>query len=161
MIHAVAGCCRSVLSGSGVELRHQLAEMLHPEKELSVLGAVVPHAGYIYSGPVAAVVYSRLPKAETYVILGPNHHGLGSPVALSRDSWRTPLGVALPDLELADALAGTIIDHDEPPICRSIPWKYRFPFFRLDFRISDTAHSHGTAGRRDSRGGGRGASPSH
>ena len=46
-------------------------------------------------------------------MLGPNHHGLGSPVALSRDSWRTPLGIVHADLELADALAGTIIDHDE------------------------------------------------
>src|SRR5512136_82171 len=98
---------------SGAELEHQLDGMLHSEKEISCLGAVVPHAGYVYSGQVAATVYSRLPKAETYVIIGPNHHGLGLPVALSRDSWRTPLGVAKPDLELADALAGSIIDHDE------------------------------------------------
>src|SRR5512137_1391592 len=107
---AVAG---QFYPGSGAELGHQLDEMLHPEKELPFLGAVVPHAGYIYSGQVAAEVYSRLPKAETYVIIGPNHHGLGSPVALSRESWRTPLGVVEPDLELADALAGSIIDHDE------------------------------------------------
>jgi hypothetical protein len=109
--------------------------MLHPEKELSFLGAVVPHAGYIYSGQVAAEVYSRLPKAETYVIIGPNHHGLGSPVALSRDSWRTPLGVALPDLELADALAGSIIDHDETAHLHEHSIEVQIPF--LQKRFSD------------------------
>jgi len=97
------------------ELKHQLDEMLGEAKaeELPVLGAVVPHAGYIYSGRVAALVYACLPKRDTVVILGPNHHGRGAPVALSRDSWMTPLGAVSVDLELADALAGTIIDHDE------------------------------------------------
>jgi hypothetical protein len=129
---AVAG---QFYPGSGAELGHQLEEMLHPEKELSFLGAVVPHAGYLYSGQVAAEVYSRLPKAETYVILGPNHHGLGSPVALSRDSWRTPLGVALPDLELADALAGSIIDHDETAHLHEHSIEVQIPF--LQKRFSD------------------------
>jgi hypothetical protein len=129
---AVAG---QFYPGSGAELEHQLEEMLHPEKELSFLGAVVPHAGYIYSGQVAAEVYSRLPKAETYVIIGPNHHGLGSPVALSRDSWRTPLGVALPDLELADALAGSIIDHDETAHLHEHSIEVQIPF--LQKRFSD------------------------
>jgi hypothetical protein len=129
---AVAG---QFYPGSGAELEHQLEDMLHPEKELSFLGAVVPHAGYIYSGQVAAEVYSRLPKAETYVIIGPNHHGLGSPVALSRDSWRTPLGVALPDLELADALAGSIIDHDETAHLHEHSIEVQIPF--LQKRFSD------------------------
>ena len=129
---AVAG---QFYPGSGAELEHQLDDMLHPENELSVLGAVVPHAGYIYSGQVAAEVYSRLPKAETYVIIGPNHHGLGSPVALSRDSWRTPLGVVLPDLELADALAGSIIDHDETAHLHEHSIEVQIPF--LQKRFSD------------------------
>ena len=132
---AVAG---QFYPGSAAELEHQLEDMLHPEKELSFLGAVVPHAGYIYSGQVAAEVYSRLPKAETYVIIGPNHHGLGSPVALSRDSWRTPLGVVLPDLELADALAGSIIDQDEIAHLHEHSIEVQIPFLQtrfLDFKI--------------------------
>ncbi|NPV61144.1 MAG: MEMO1 family protein [Methanotrichaceae archaeon] len=97
------------------ELSRQLEEMFREAdgEELPILGAVVPHAGYVYSGRVAAEVYSRLPERDTVVILGPNHHGLGAPVALSRDSWRTPLGTVEVDQELADALAGTIIDYDE------------------------------------------------
>jgi MEMO1 family protein len=128
---AVAG---QFYPGSGAELEHQLDGMLHPEKEISCLGAVVPHAGYIYSGKVAAAVYSRLPKAETYVIMGPNHHGLGSPVALSRDSWRTPLGVVEPDLELADALSGSIIDHDETAHRREHSIEVQLPFLQKRFQ---------------------------
>ena len=54
-----------------------------PADEKQVLGAVVPHAGYIYSGNTAAYVYSMLPEADTFVILGPNHTGYGSPVSVS------------------------------------------------------------------------------
>jgi len=128
---AVAG---QFYPGSKAELEHQLDSMLHPEKELPFLGAVVPHAGYIYSGQVAAKVYSRLPKAETYVIIGPNHHGLGSPVALSRESWRTPLGVVEPDLELADMLAGSIIDHDETAHLHEHSIEVQIPFLQKRFQ---------------------------
>jgi AmmeMemoRadiSam system protein B len=128
---AVAG---QFYPGSGAVLAHQLDGMLHPEKEISCLGAVVPHAGYVYSGQVAAAVYSRLPKAETYVLIGPNHHGLGSPVALSRDSWKTPLGVAQPDLELADMLAGSIVDHDETAHLREHSIEVQIPFLQKRFQ---------------------------
>lgn len=123
------------------ELRRQLDEMFGgvfsgvSKEELAVLGAVVPHAGYIYSGAVAAEVYARLPKRQTYVILGPNHHGMGAPVALSRDSWRTPLGEVSVDLELADALAGTIIDQDETAHRSEHSIEVQIPF--LQRRFSD------------------------
>ena len=132
---AVAG---QFYPGNGVELKHQLDEMLPKTTDLPILGAVVPHAGYIYSGKVAAEVYSHLPKKDTYVILGPNHHGMGSPVSLSRDSWRTPLGIVEPDLELAEALSGTIIDHDEVAHLREHSIEVQIPFLQTrfqDFRI--------------------------
>ncbi|OPY53384.1 MAG: hypothetical protein A4E49_01492 [Methanosaeta sp. PtaU1.Bin112] len=128
---AVAG---QFYPGSGAELEHQLDGMLHPEEEISCLGAVVPHAGYMYSGQVAAAVYSRLPEAETYVIIGPNHHGLGLPVALSREPWRTPLGVAEPDLELADLLSGSIIDHDETAHRHEHSIEVQIPFLQKRFQ---------------------------
>lgn len=129
---AVAG---QFYPGSGAELEHQLDGMLHTEKELPVLGAVVPHAGYIYSGHVAAAVYSCLPKAETFVIIGPNHTGLGSPVSLSRDTWKTPLGAVEADGEMADALAGGIIDHDETAHLYEHSIEVQLPF--LQRRFSD------------------------
>ncbi|MHC1630804.1 MAG: MEMO1 family protein [Methanotrichaceae archaeon] len=102
---------------------------------LSVCGAVVPHAGYVYSGAVAAEVYARLPKRETYVLIGPNHHGLGLPVALSRDSWMTPLGIVDCDLELADALISSIIEQDESAHHYEHSLEVQIPF--LQHRFSD------------------------
>jgi MEMO1 family protein len=128
---AVAG---QFYPGRRAELEHQLDGMLHHEEELPILGAVVPHAGYIYSGSVAAAVYSRLPKAETYVIIGPNHHGLGSPVALSRDSWKTPMGVVETDEELADALTGSIIDHDETAHLHEHSIEVQLPYLQKRFQ---------------------------
>lgn len=130
---AVAG---QFYPASAAELRHQLDEMLQAAggEELQALGAVVPHAGYMYSGAVAAEVYSRLPKRDTYVILGPNHHGLGAAVALSRDSWRTPLGVVEPDIELADALAGSIIDQDELAHRHEHSIEVQIPFLQARFQ---------------------------
>ncbi len=128
---AVAG---QFYPGSEAELLLWLEKTLPRAEELPVLGAVVPHAGYMYSGPVAAEVFARLPKRDTYVILGPNHHGLGAPIALSRDSWRTPLGVVQPDLALAEALAGTIIDQDEVAHVREHSIEVQIPFLQARFK---------------------------
>ncbi len=71
----------------------------------NAFGCVVPHAGYLYSGPVAGAVYRRLPARATYVILGPNHFGVGAPAAIvSSGAWRTPLGEVPVDTQLAQSL---------------------------------------------------------
>jgi AmmeMemoRadiSam system protein B len=72
-----------------------------------VLALVVPHAGYIYSGPVAAHAYRVLKglRAERAVIVGPNHYAYGSPLATYvRGSWATPLGDVAIDEQLARRL---------------------------------------------------------
>jgi len=82
-------------------------------------GLVVPHAGYMYSGPIAAHAYAALARdglPETFVILGPNHTGLGSMVALGAHDWETPLGVAEYDRDLGakmlrDPITDDIIAH--------------------------------------------------
>lgn len=63
-----------------------------PSPEL--LGGMVPHAGYIYSGPCAAHFYSRLERnVQNIILLGVNHRGRGVKAALSpADYWQTPLG---------------------------------------------------------------------
>jgi hypothetical protein len=74
----------------------------------SIVAGIVPHAGYIYSGPVAAHFFSRLGKErapKTIIILGVNHHGMGGLFTLSDEDWRTPLGVIPTDRELMRALA--------------------------------------------------------
>lgn len=71
----------------------------------NALGCVVPHAGYIYSGPVAGAVYRRLPGRPSYIILCPNHFGRGAPLAMmSAGTWLTPLG----EVHVDSALAGAV-----------------------------------------------------
>ena len=67
---------------------------------------VAPHAGYEYSGKTAAYAYSVLDSAETFVILCPNHTGLGAAISVSSNSqWETPLGNLQVDEKFANALA--------------------------------------------------------
>ena len=60
------------------------------------IGFVVPHAAYLYSGPVAANAYYKLAEEgspRTIIIIGPNHQGFGSLVATYGEGvWETPLG---------------------------------------------------------------------
>ena len=81
-----------------------LSPMIPEDEKEIVLGAVVPHAGYLYSGRVAGEVYGRIKSRETFVVIGPNHTGCGHSFSLSSENWLTPLGEVEVDLELADAI---------------------------------------------------------
>lgn len=73
-------------------------------KKEKFVAAIVPHAGYIYSGPIAAWVYSIIEKAN-YIIIGPNHSGWGSDFAVaSKGFWKTPLGGVVVDEKMAKSL---------------------------------------------------------
>ncbi len=81
-------------------------------KERRILAGIVPHAGYIYSGPIAAHFFARLaaePRPAAVVLLGVNHQGAEGLLSLSDEDWRTPLGVVPTDRELMRSLA-------KPPI---------------------------------------------
>ncbi len=66
---------------------------------------LVPHAGYVYSGPVAGAVFSRIALPNRILILGVRHYPRGEPAAiLSSGAWRTPLGDAQIDASLGAAL---------------------------------------------------------
>ncbi len=74
-------------------------------QRLPALGCVVPHAGYMYSGHVAGAVYAKIELPRLYIILCPNHTGMGKPLAIMTEGeWLTPLGVAAIHGELASAL---------------------------------------------------------
>jgi AmmeMemoRadiSam system protein B len=74
-----------------------------------IIGLICPHAGYYYSGPVAANAYYEMAqdgRPDTVVILGPNHTGYGSAIALMNEGfWRTPLG----DVEIDGETANQIV----------------------------------------------------
>jgi MEMO1 family protein len=102
-----------------------------PRKPRRILAGVAPHAGYVFSGPVAAHLFARLARERppaTILILGVNHHGLGSRFAISDEAWSTPLGEVAPDLELVRALARGPVDLDpgahrrEHSIEVEVPW---------------------------------------
>jgi len=60
-----------------------------------IFGLICPHAGYMYSGPVAANSYYAISslKPDLIIILGPNHWGAGCDIAAMKEGvWRTPLG---------------------------------------------------------------------
>jgi AmmeMemoRadiSam system protein B len=72
---------------------------------IPVRACLVPHAGYVYSGHVAGAVFTRIALPRKIIILGVRHYPRGEPVAiLSSGAWRTPLGDARIDEELAEAL---------------------------------------------------------
>ncbi len=84
-----------------------------------IIGTICPHAGYFYSGPIAAHSYYNLAvdgKPDIVVIFGPNHTGQGSGLAIMKEGiWRTPLGDAHIDTETAARIlsASEIIDIDD------------------------------------------------
>jgi hypothetical protein len=84
-----------------------------------IVGIVSPHAGYAYSGPVAAHGYGRLARdgiPEVFIILGPNHSGRGSGVSIQTEgAWETPLGQIEIESDLARKIQKgcEIIDVDD------------------------------------------------
>lgn len=68
------------------------------------LAVVAPHAGYVYSGALAAETLSSVEIPETVIIVGPNHRGQGAPIALSMVTWDMPLGKVPVDREVCDLI---------------------------------------------------------
>ncbi|MEK6919694.1 MAG: AmmeMemoRadiSam system protein B [Thermoproteota archaeon] len=89
------------------------------ERDQKLIGLIVPHAGYMYSGPVAAHSYYQLASSgprNPIVILGPNHTGLGSGVStMTSGEWATPLGEVKIDTDLAQKITKNsgLIDVEE------------------------------------------------
>lgn len=83
-------------------------------KKIDAIGAVVPHAGYIYSGRIAAEVYAKIKPKKTYVILCPNHTSYGARFAVTSEAWLTPLGRVEIDREFLDELISSteLIEED-------------------------------------------------
>jgi MEMO1 family protein len=93
--------------GTAVKLKQQVEQCIvkHAKKE-RVFGVVSPHAGLIYSGTVAGAVYSAIEFPETFVLLGPNHTGLGAPISLmDAGEWEIPTGTLPIDEKLAHRIA--------------------------------------------------------
>ncbi|MBM3497229.1 MAG: AmmeMemoRadiSam system protein B [Armatimonadetes bacterium] len=107
---AVAG---SFYPSDPARLRRQVADYLKDAEPPALRGHVaalmVPHAGYVYSGPVAAHAYRVLQgqAVSTVLLLGNNHRAHFSGAALSPDAaWGSPLGPVSVDRQTAGELLG-------------------------------------------------------
>ena len=106
---AVAG---QFYPGDEKTLRQTIADLAPapPEAKQQAIAVVSPHAGYVYSGAVAAETIGRVIIPETVIILGPNHHGAGARLAvMTAGSWQMPFGEVAIDSELAAAICESSI----------------------------------------------------
>ena len=106
---AVAG---SFYPASAKEIKALTAPWLHPESGPAPQALIVPHAGYVFSGEVAAAAYSRIPRNHPYkriFLLGPSHRvGFpGASVDTLYSSTETPLGRVPIDVSLGKELIRT------------------------------------------------------
>ena len=130
----------SFYPGTSRALTAQLSNLFKRKPEVpsrvleSSVGLVVPHAGYVYSGPTAAAGYlqlSSLGRPSRVVILGANHTGMGSPISLASEGvWRTPLGDARIDTDLAGRVADKGFKVAEVAFAREHSVEVQLPFIQ-------------------------------
>lgn len=119
---------REELSG---EVRRLLGED-SPREEC--YGAVVPHAGYMYSGKTAGAVYSKIIPSPAVILLGPNHTGMGGRASVwARGAWKTPLGESAVDEALADELisASRFLEDDPDAHLAEHSIEVQLPFLQV------------------------------
>lgn len=98
-----------------------------------VIGILSPHAGFMYSGAVAGVVYSRIILPHTIILIGPNHTGMGKPISIMvRGEWEIPTGTLKIDETLAEKILGhsDIIKDDPVAHLMEHSLEVQLPFIR-------------------------------
>ncbi|MBU1048461.1 AmmeMemoRadiSam system protein B [Candidatus Bipolaricaulota bacterium] len=108
----------------------------------SSLGLVLPHAGYIYSGSVAAAGYleaARFGRPDVVVILGASHTGVGPWFALAPHShWQTPLGRSPVDLDMIAQLRGEGFTTEAASFEREHSIEVQLPFIQYLWGVAPT-----------------------
>lgn len=128
---------------------HDFFEKLHYEGKSTlsqlgneeILGGIVPHAGYMYSGKTALHFFESLSQNkivfDTAIILSPNHSGWGPKLALDgHDAWETPLGLVnidqdfYPLLNIEPSSEAHQIEHSAEVVVPMLQY-----FFKKGFKI--------------------------
>ncbi len=135
--------------GGRDKLRGTIAGMVDPAAApRKAIAIVSPHAGYIYSGPVAAAVFSAVKVPATCVVLGPAHREIGSLFAIQgRGSWLTPLGESPVDEALASRITAAcpLVEENAQAHLGEHSLEVQLPFiqyFREDAAIVPICISH-------------------
>jgi AmmeMemoRadiSam system protein B len=108
-----------------------------------IYGIVSPHAGYVYSGAVAANGFYEVASVNfcDVIMVGPNHYGIGSWVAAMKDGiWETPLGGVQVNSQMAEEIRrrSDSLDFDDYAHSRDHCLEVQLPFLQYikqDFRI--------------------------
>ncbi|HMD69138.1 MAG TPA: AmmeMemoRadiSam system protein B, partial [Chitinivibrionales bacterium] len=112
---AVAG---QFYSDNPSELRRDIASYLSHGKQLASAPKMLicPHAGYVFSGPVAGIGYAALDKnIKTVILLGPPHHVPVRGIATAGADWfETPLGRAAVDTARVKRLLAGGLAYEDP-----------------------------------------------
>jgi len=75
------------------------------DDKFDAIAALLPHAGYQYSGRVAVTTANKLNLKDTIILLGPNHTGRGESASIvTNGKWQTPLG----EIEIDSLFAGCL-----------------------------------------------------
>ena len=85
----------------------------------TIVAGIVPHAGWMFSGSLAAMVFSAIKqqheKVHTFIIFGAAHSYFGqSPAVYDKGFWSTPLGEVAIDEDLAEAVLGDSVAVSDP-----------------------------------------------
>ena len=113
--------------------------LVNPKKGGNIIGLVSPHAGYMYSGPVAANGFYKIAldgKPDTIIILGPNHRGFGEDISIMAEGkWETPLGELEIDTDLAESILrnSKIIKNDKKAHQYEHSIEVQLPFIQYIF----------------------------
>lgn len=88
------------------EIKRQISDFSSAnENKLSAKAILVPHAGYIYSGKVAASVYAEVNLPKRFIIISPNHWEGRTSIAIDTcEVWETPMGSVRIDVELSEKI---------------------------------------------------------
>ena len=122
----VEGCFESERGPGELPTRQRSAER-------HLRAAVVPHAGFRFSGPIAALAFSAIARErppDHVLILGVDHHGAARAPALSGEDWATPLGPVGNDAELLRALSMAPIRRDDAAHAREHSIEVELPFLQ-------------------------------
>ena len=105
-----------------------------PSRIYRAKGVLSPHAGYLYSGKIAAKVYGKIVIPDLAIIMGPNHTGLGPRASvMAKGRWETPLGIVDIDEELAEQLLSLapVLEEDYTAHLREHSVEVQLPFLQF------------------------------
>lgn len=119
--------------GHPAELQRAVRGHLGPPVAAApALGALLPHAGYVYSGDIAGRTLATIELTPTVIVIGPNHTRAGGPRAIwPRGAWQLPGGPVTVDAALAsDLVASGLLTPDANAHLREHSIEVELPLLR-------------------------------